>query len=138
MSTRNTLIAFSLLFSGLIAVPAWAEDGDAFPEGATFKTLVTTTDGIEGLTNDNKGFLYTPARPAAGNVCPVWRFDSNESTPTQVVVGTIPAPCLPLGLAFDHAGRLYVADPNSGTIFRFFPNAATPPALPPVAAVYAT
>jgi sugar lactone lactonase YvrE len=126
MNTRITLIALSLLFSGALSIPAAADDGHHFPQEATFTTLVTTTLNIEGMTGDNQGNLYTPTRPASGD-CQVLRFDSNIANPLPVVVGSIPAPCAPLGLAFDHAGKLYVTEPNSGRIFSFTPNAGTPP-----------
>lgn len=108
----------------LVSVPAAAQDG--FPRPATFSTLATTDLNIEGLTGDDRGNLYTPARPAAGD-CNVLRFDADVANPPAVVVGRLPAPCAPLGLAFDHAGRLYVTEPNSGKIFSFLPSATTPP-----------
>ncbi len=123
MNMRNTLIALSLLFAGAPSIAAMA---DEFPRSATFFTLVTTDVAIEGLTGDDRGNLYTPTRPASGD-CAVLRFDSNIAAPLPVTVGSIPAPCAPLGLAFDHAGKLYVTEPNSGRIFSFTPNADTPP-----------
>jgi sugar lactone lactonase YvrE len=133
MNTRNTLITLSLLFSGALSIPAAADDGHHFPQAAAFSTLATTDVAIEGLTGDDRGNLYTPTRPAAGD-CRVLRFDSNIANPPPVVVGSITAPCAPLGLAFDHAGKLYVTEPNSGRIFSFTPNAGTPP----VATVFAS
>ena len=130
MNTRHGLIAAILLFSSAVSAPAAA---DEFPRPATFSTLVTTDVNIEGLTGDDRGNLYTPTRPAAGD-CLVLRFDSNIANPPPVTVGRIPAPCAPLGLAFDHAGKLYVTEPNSGRIFSFTPNAGTPP----VATVFAS
>jgi sugar lactone lactonase YvrE len=127
MNTSNSLIALSLLFSGALSIPAAADD-DGFPRPATFTTLVTTDLNIEGLTGDDRGILYTPARAlTAADACPVLRVDSNIASPVPVVVGRLPAPCAPLGLAFGHDGRLYVTEPNSGTIFRFLPNDGSPP-----------
>lgn len=123
MNTRNTLIVLPLLFWGALSIPAAA---DEFPGPVTFSTLVTTNVNIEGLTGDDRGNLYTPTRPTAGD-CLVLRFDSNIANPPPVTVGRIPAPCAPLGLAFDHAGKLYVTEPNSGRIFSFTPDATTPP-----------
>ena len=57
----------------------------------------------------------------------MFRFDSDVANPPAVIVGRLPAPCAPLGLAFDHAGRLFVTEPNSGKIFSFVPNASAPP-----------
>jgi sugar lactone lactonase YvrE len=60
----------------------------------------------------------------------VWRVAIDSPSPTLVTVGWILAPgaaaqCVPLGLAFDHAGRLYVAEGDK--IYRFTPDAAAPP-----------
>jgi sugar lactone lactonase YvrE len=135
MKIAHSLIALSLLASPLVAVPALADDGGSFPKNPTFSTLITTTLPIEGMTGDNHGNLYVPARTAgAGKPCPVWRV--NIDSPALVVVGTIPAPsatgqCAPLGLAFDHAGKLYVAEADK--IYRFLPNAGTPPGADPFA-----
>lgn len=126
MNTRIIRIAFSLLFLSALSTPAWSEDGNAFPQEATFTTLVKTTLNIEGLTGDDRGTLYTPGRPAVGD-CPVFQIEI--ANPSPVEVGRLPAPCAPLGLAFDHAGRLYVTEPNSGKIFSFFPAATNPSPL---------
>ena len=52
----------------------------------------------------------------------------------EVVVGTLPPPCSPNGLAFDSAGDLFVADGSTETngttgdrIYRLTPNASAPP-----------
>jgi sugar lactone lactonase YvrE len=129
MIVARSLIALSLLASPAVAVPALADGGGPFPKAVTFSTLISTPLQIEGMTGDNNGNLYVPARNAgAGKPCPVWRV--NFHSPALAVVGTIPAPsatgqCMPLGLAFDRAGRLYVAEADK--IYRFFPDAATQP-----------
>lgn len=140
MNARNTVIALSLLFSAPVSLPAWADDDHPFPQGATFKTLITTPLNIEGMTGDNRGNLYVPGRAlAAGEPCPVWRV--NIDKPFLVVVGLIPAPsptglCAPLGLAFDHGGMLYVTETDK--IYRFRPDAGTPPPIPPTATLFAS
>jgi sugar lactone lactonase YvrE len=115
---------------------ARAQSNPPFPANATFTTLITTRLAIEGLTGDNSGNLYTVGRNAGNGVpCPVWKI--NIANPSLVIVGNIPAPssttqCAPLGLAFNKAGDLFVADGNR--ISFFTPNAVSPP----TADVYAT
>src|SRR5213075_2378597 len=90
---------------------------------------ITTPLVIEGLTNDSSGNLYAPGRtPGAGLPCPVWRIPLEN--PTLTIVGLVPAPsatgqCSPSGLAFGPDGMLYVTETDR--IYRFTPNAATPP-----------
>src|SRR3954470_11774879 len=79
--------------------------------------------GIEGLTADRRGNLYTPGRGVVP--CPVFKVGTG-------VVGNIPAPCNPAGLAFGPDGRLYVGDGDRIVAFR--PDADAPP----TAEVYAT
>jgi len=136
MKISRSVIAFSLLVSTVIAIPAAADGGGSLPKAPTFSTLVTTPLAIEGLTNDNDGNLYVPSRTAgAGISCPVWRV--NIQNPSLDVVGLSPAPsattqCAPLGLALDRWGRLYVTDGDK--VYRFLPNAN----VPPVAEQFAT
>jgi len=129
MKIKRTLIALSLLASPMLVTPALADGGGPFPKSLTFSTLITTPNVIEGLTNDNDGNLYVPARNLGpGNPCPVWRV--NLENPALVVVGFVPAPsattqCSPSGLAFDRADRLYVTEGDK--IYRFLPDATTQP-----------
>jgi sugar lactone lactonase YvrE len=123
MNAWRSVLAAVFFLSLTSALPA---ADDSFPQPATFSTLVTTELNIEGLTGDDRGNLYTPGRPAAGD-CPVFRFDSDLANPPAVTVGRLPAPCAPLGLALDHAGTLFVTEPNSGKIFSFVPSASAPP-----------
>jgi sugar lactone lactonase YvrE len=67
---------------------------------------VTFPLAIEGLTGDRNGNLYTAER--GGNPCLVKRID--VATKTDEVVGHIPAPCSPSGIAFDKDGFLLIAD----------------------------
>jgi sugar lactone lactonase YvrE len=82
--------------------------------------------GIEGLTVDRRGNLYTPGRGVVP--CPVFRVSGGASA----VVGNLPGPCNPAGLAFGGDGRLYIAD--AGRIMVLRPSAESPP----TAEVYAT
>jgi len=117
------------------AAAALADSGD---HPATISTLITTPLGIEGLTNDGQGNLYTPGRGApAGQPCPVYRIPIGN--PTLTAVGNIPAPsatssCSPSGLAFGPDGQLYVTQAN-GSIYRFTPSAT---GTPPTATVFAS
>ncbi|HET7679492.1 MAG TPA: SMP-30/gluconolactonase/LRE family protein [Xanthobacteraceae bacterium] len=116
MNARHRFIALSLLVSAPLAISSWAQ-------AASFETLITTPLAIEGLTNDNQGNLYTPARGGSPS-CPVYRV--NIANPSLVVVGNIPAPCSPSGLAFNRAGRLFVS--QGSDIVSFVPNSSSPPA----------
>jgi len=137
MNARNIVVALSVLLSAPVSLPSAAEDGDRFPQGATFTTLITTPLNIEGMTGDDQGNLYVPGRAlVAGAACPVWRVNI-ENPSSLVVVGFIPAPsptglCQPLGLTFDRAGKLFVTETDK--IYSFFPNSNTPP----IAALFAS
>jgi sugar lactone lactonase YvrE len=105
------------------------------PAGADagFTTVYKSPLGLEGLTGDRKGNLYTAARAAAADSpCPITRVGVSGGDP--VLVGNLPAPCGPAGLAFDDAGRLYVTDGGDGQIHVLTPSADSPP----TATVFAT
>jgi len=89
---------------------------------ATFTTVFTAPLATEGLTADRAGNLYSAGR--GGNPCPVWRVPSAGGP--AVVVGNIPSPCSPNGLAFDESGALYVTD-GGDKIYKLIPNETTPP-----------
>ncbi len=133
---RSTLLA-ALTVAGATLVGSIAEGdrkkggGDYRPLGddAPWTTVHTNTLGLEGLTADAKGNLYSPARNPAGD-CPIVRVPASGGS--AVTVGTIPAPCSPAGLAFDQRGDLYVA--NAPSIYRLRPSASSPP----IATVFAT
>jgi len=91
-------------------------------EEATFTTVYKAPLGIEGLTADRQGNLYSAGRGGA-SPCPVWRVPA-AGGPAEVV-GTIPPPCGPAGLAFDDSGRLYIADGEEIQVLR--PNRENPP-----------
>jgi sugar lactone lactonase YvrE len=110
--------------SGQDPGPAGAAAGQPDIRPATaarFSTVFGAPAGIEGLTGDGRGNLYTAGRGDAG--CPVWRVPATGGA--AVVVGTIAAPCGPAGLAFDRQGRLYIG--NGASIARLTPDAANPP-----------
>jgi sugar lactone lactonase YvrE len=119
--------SFALLCALALSGPAFADDNN--PLHASITTLITTPEVIEGMTNDADGNLYVPARAASGD-CPVYRVPMTN--PVRTIVGTIPGPCSPSGLAFGPDGRLYVT--QTDRIYRFTPNATTPP----TATVFAT
>jgi sugar lactone lactonase YvrE len=142
-----SLIAFlsftTLLFSlaprslpNLQGSSAWGdEDKLPFPKDATFTTLTTTPLAIEGLTGDRTGNLYTAGRAPVPDLCPVWRINKDKPDPL-VFVGFIPnnpAACNPLGIAFDAADNLYIADLSVGVIWVLAPSAANQPIATPFA-----
>jgi len=125
---------FALLSLSLFLFPAWANDdhhGTPFPRDATFSTLILTPFpfGIEGLTGDHAGNLYTTGR-LAGAPCPVWRI--SVAAPDLLPVGSVPAPCSPSGIAFNAHGDLFLSDADK--VWTLTPNAVAPP----IATVYAT
>ncbi len=74
---------------------ARADQAQQYPADATFTTLITTPLGIEGLTGDNSGNLYTVGRhvnvPAEqGLPCPVWKI--NLTSPSLEVGWQYPSP----------------------------------------------
>lgn len=114
-----------------VAAEAAAAIGDAHAaRGPSFATLFKAPLGTEGLTADAAGNLYTAGR-ASANPCPVWRVAARDGAVS--IVGNLPPPCSPSGLAFDAAGALYIAD-GGDKIDRLVPDAKAPP----TAAVFAS
>jgi sugar lactone lactonase YvrE len=125
-------VAAALLVRGM-STSSGAQAQAATPIGpagqdASFTTVFKSTVGIEGLTGDGHGNLYTAGRGVGS--CPVTRVPAAGGTP--VLVGSIPAPCGPAGLTFNADGRLFIT--NGDTIVALRPSASNPP----TATVFAT
>jgi sugar lactone lactonase YvrE len=90
----------------------------------TFTTVFKAPLGIEGLVADDDGNLYAGGR-GGSPTCPIWRVPAAGGA--VAVVGTLPAPCSPAGLAFDHHGELFITD-GADKIYRLRPDSAAPPA----------
>jgi sugar lactone lactonase YvrE len=124
---------FVILAAGVIAAAiattAVADrGGPGSPIAAeSFTTVFKSPLGLEGLTGDPAGNLYSTGRNASP--CPVYRVAATGGP--AVVVGNVPAPCSPSGIAFGPDRRLYFADDDQ--ILVLAPNAAAPP----TASVYA-
>src|SRR3954449_7802298 len=122
--TALAVVAATAVAGGGGIALAHDHDGPRPIHAQDFSTvfMVPAGVGIEGLTADRRGNLYTAGRGTPP--CPVFKVGTG-------VVGTLPAPCGPAGLAFGPDGRLYIADIDKIMVLR--PDAAAPP----VAEVYA-
>jgi sugar lactone lactonase YvrE len=96
----------SLVFLIVVGLGSSLAEEDDLPRKVDFETLATFPLAIEGLTGDRNGNLYTTER--GGDSCLVKRID--VATKTVEVVGHIPTPCSPSGMAFDKDGFLLIAD----------------------------
>jgi len=92
------------------------------PQQITVTTVYKSPLVIEGLTADSAGNLYAPGR-GGSSPCPIWRIGTSGGAAT--IVGNIPGPCNPAGLAFNAAGDLFIADGDK--IYQLTPNEQTPP-----------
>lgn len=134
MRRSALLAATTVAGAALIATVAEGDrksrGGDYRPLGsdAKFTTVHTDALGLEGLTADHRGNLYSPGR-VSGAPCPIRRVPASGGP--AATVGHIPSPCSPTGLAFDRSGDLFVADGEE--ILRLRPSASNPP----VATVFA-
>jgi len=125
------LAAATAAGAALIGSVAIGRDGyRPLGSDATFTTVHKDPQGLEGLTADRKGNLYTGLRNSGGGPCDVIRVPFSGGA--AVTVGRLPAPCGPAGIAFDRDGDLFVADGEE--ILTLRPSASSPP----VATVFAT
>jgi sugar lactone lactonase YvrE len=123
LSTLMLLAAATVMDPTLIGSASGDSSGPIrpAPDDASFTTVFRSPLGLEGLTGDRQGNLYSTGR--GDDPCPVTRVPVSGGAP--VVVGNVPAPCSPSGIAFDAAGRLYVADDDEVLVLT--PDADNPP-----------
>jgi sugar lactone lactonase YvrE len=121
------VLGAGVLAAAIAATALAAQGGPGASEDASFTTVFASPLGLEGLTGDSEGNLYSTGRNA--DPCPVYRVPSTGGQ--AVVVGNVPAPCSPSGIAFGPDGRLYLADEDQ--VLALAPDASDPP----VATVYA-
>jgi sugar lactone lactonase YvrE len=124
ISRCKILLSIPLLLYPLVSAAANAPQ---IPQNVSFKTLIITPRPIEGLSGDGSGNLYTGGSGSAP--CPIYRI--NLANPSLTVVGNVPASltasCAFAGITYNAVGDLFVADLVAGNIYRFTPNATTPP-----------
>jgi sugar lactone lactonase YvrE len=112
--------------------PAAAASGPVTPaRDATWTTLFTATNGIEGLAGDNKANVYVAERGAGTAPCPVWKIATATGARTQI--GFEPGPCAPSGIALGRDGRVYLTGgnaPATDQIFVLTPGDASTAATP--------
>lgn len=117
MSLMSRVAVAAVVLSSVLALVATTS-----AQQSTFSTLTTTPLPIEGLTGDGAS-LYTTGRAGAASPCPVWQIDLGA--PRLVVVGLVPNPCNPSGLAFNSSGQLFMVDADR--IYTLTPSAGAPP-----------
>jgi sugar lactone lactonase YvrE len=128
-ATYLVVLGVAALAAAIAATALADRGGPGSPiEGASFTTIFSSPLGLEGLTGDADGNLYSTGRN--GDPCPVYRVPATGGS--AVVVANVPAPCSPSGIAFGPDGRLYLADDDRVLVAA--PNAADPP----LATVYAS
>jgi sugar lactone lactonase YvrE len=129
-TTYSVILALAAaVAAAAIATTAFADRGGPGPiAAASFTTVYKSPLGLEGLTGDSRGNLYSTGRNA--DPCPVYRVAATGGP--AVVVGNVPAPCSPSGIAFGRDGRLYISDDDQILVV------APDSAAPPTASVYAT
>lgn len=114
--------------AGTVIASAVSGSGNPRPDGdASFTTVFKNPQGLEGLTADAEGNVYSAER---GEKCEVWRVPAAGGA--AAVVGFLPTPCSPAGITFGPDGRLYAADTDR--VLALAPSEAAPQ----VATVYAS
>jgi sugar lactone lactonase YvrE len=92
-------------------------------ENASFSTRLTSSVGVLGLAGDRLGNMYFAERGSLDGVfCRVMRLNPNSAAP--VMVGLIPVPCVPNGMALDDDGQVFVVEGISGKVYALVPDEA--------------
>lgn len=111
-SRWKVLLSIPLLLYPLVSA---ADNAPQIPQNVSFKTLVVIPNGIEGLTGDASGNLYTGGSVATSASCPIYRI--NLASSSVAIVGKVPAgPCRFSGITFHAVGNLFVADGAAGKV----------------------
>lgn len=135
---RSVLVLVSAAAVAAVAIGAAIGKSPRTADGATWTTVLRSPLVLEGLTAGSDGNLYTTLRDKAPSPCRVVRVAPDNTDPVAgfTVVGLVPQPCSPSGLAFGPDDALYITGSGAArdTIVRLVPDAAAPP----TATTYAT
>jgi sugar lactone lactonase YvrE len=135
---RNVLALALVAAAAAVAIGGAVGKSPRNTSDLTWRTVFKSPLVLEGLTNGPDGNLYTTLREKAPAPCRVIRVSPQNTDPVAgfTVVGFVPQPCSPSGLAFGPDGALYITGSGSARdqIVRLVPDAA----VPPTATTYAT
>jgi sugar lactone lactonase YvrE len=98
-----------------------AASGQSSPapiRNATWTTIFTPANGIEGLTSDNRSNVFVAERGVGTGPCAVWKIATATARAAQI--GFVPGPCSPSGIALGRDGRVYVTGGNAPTNDQIF------------------